>query len=191
MARFQIHESAKVSDLTDAQASALTSYLSTPSAVVDPMSKHANNPMTLGAAGAGPEGRMRLAKPGFVWRGDAGLSPKLAPENNGISQSELLKRLKERDDDMDNKLKSVIAKMRPGAPMAKRLSEQLKKPTDGLSTILVENEARNLMRENIAHHRNVGNYKGRRHAMGFPVRGQRTRTNASTARKLNRIERRR
>lgn len=46
------------------------------------------------------------------------------------------------------------------------------------------------MQANIAHHRMVGSYKGRRHAGGLPVRGQRTRRNAQTARKLNRVERR-
>jgi small subunit ribosomal protein S13 len=47
------------------------------------------------------------------------------------------------------------------------------------------------MRENIAHQRMIGSYVGRRHAMGLPVRGQNTQTNAKTARKLNRVERHR
>lgn len=76
MARFQIHENAKVSELTDGQVVALQSYLSAPGSVIDPMSKNANNPATLGAAGAGPEGRIRLARNDFVWKGDYGLSPR-------------------------------------------------------------------------------------------------------------------
>ncbi|KAF8610516.1 S13-like H2TH domain-containing protein [Ceratobasidium sp. AG-I] len=63
--------------------------------------------------------------------------------------------------------------------------------TDRLANIKLESELLREMRENIAHHRAVGTYKGRRHSMGLPVRGQNTRTNAQTARKLNKIERRR
>lgn len=61
---------------------------------------------------------------------------------------------------------------------------------DKLAEIRIESELRREIRENIAHHKDVGSYKGRRHAMGMPVRGQNTRTNAMTARKLNKIERR-
>ncbi|KAG8743696.1 hypothetical protein FRC10_011569 [Ceratobasidium sp. 414] len=63
--------------------------------------------------------------------------------------------------------------------------------TDRLANIKLENELLREIRENIAHHRAVGTYKGRRHSMGLPVRGQNTQTNAQTARKLNKIERRR
>ncbi|KDQ17988.1 hypothetical protein BOTBODRAFT_545872 [Botryobasidium botryosum FD-172 SS1] len=61
---------------------------------------------------------------------------------------------------------------------------------DPLSEIKIESELRREIRENIAHHRMIGSYVGRRHAMGLPVRGQNTRTNAKTAKKLNKIERR-
>jgi small subunit ribosomal protein S13 len=47
-----------------------------------------------------------------------------------------------------------------------------------------------VLHANINHHRNVGTYRGRRHAAHLPVRGQRTSTNANTAKKLNRLERR-
>ncbi|KAH9934722.1 mitochondrial 30S ribosomal protein S13 [Fomitopsis serialis] len=50
-------------------------------------------------------------------------------------------------------------------------------------------ELRREIRDNIAHLRNIGSYVGRRHAQGFPVRGQRTHSNAKTARKLNRVVR--
>lgn len=59
-----------------------------------------------------------------------------------------------------------------------------------LSTMTIENDLRRAVRENIAHHRAIGTYVGRRHAMSLPVRGQRTRNNSKTARRLNRIERR-
>lgn len=63
--------------------------------------------------------------------------------------------------------------------------------TDRLANIKLENELLREIRENIAHHRAVGTYKGRRHSMGLPVRGQNTQNNAMTARRLNKIERRR
>jgi len=61
--------------------------------------------------------------------------------------------------------------------------------TAELSTMTIENEARNIVRENIRRLRDMGTYRGRRHAMNLPVRGQRTRTQIQTARKLNKIER--
>lgn len=49
----------------------------------------------------------------------------------------------------------------------------------------IESDLRREVRNNILHHRAIGSYKGKRHAMGYPVRGQKTRTNARTARRLN------
>ncbi len=72
----------------------------------------------------------------------------------------------------------------------------------------LENDARRFVRDNIKRLRDMGTYRGRRHAMALPVRGQRTRTQVcdcywvawrarklivgqiSTAAKLNRIDRR-
>ncbi|GJJ12601.1 hypothetical protein Clacol_006844 [Clathrus columnatus] len=71
---------------------------------------------------------------------------------------------------------------------SKRQKEGLKK--DPLKDLRIESELRREIRENIAHHRMIGSYVGRRHAMNLPVRGQRTKSNSSTARKLNKIERR-
>ncbi|KAA1138521.1 hypothetical protein PGTUg99_025463 [Puccinia graminis f. sp. tritici] len=61
---------------------------------------------------------------------------------------------------------------------------------DPLQRLLIESDLRREVRANIAHHRAIGSYKGKRHALGFPVNGQRTHTNAKTARKLNKVERR-
>ncbi|CCU99791.1 unnamed protein product [Malassezia sympodialis ATCC 42132] len=61
---------------------------------------------------------------------------------------------------------------------------------DPLRSIRIEGDLRREMLANIAHHRSIGSYVGRRHAGGFPVRGQRTQRNALTARRLNRLERR-
>ncbi|MBW0463294.1 hypothetical protein O181_003009 [Austropuccinia psidii MF-1] len=61
---------------------------------------------------------------------------------------------------------------------------------DPLQSLLIESDLRREVRANIAHHRAIGSYRGKRHALGFPVNGQRTHTNAKTAKKLNRVERR-
>lgn len=44
----------------------------------------------------------------------------------------------------------------------------------------VEGDLRKIVRENIQHLKRIGTYRGLRHHMGLPVRGQRTRTNART-----------
>lgn len=45
-----------------------------------------------------------------------------------------------------------------------------------LSTMTLENDLRRQVQENIKRLRDMGTYRGRRHAMSLPVRGQRTRT---------------
>lgn len=45
-----------------------------------------------------------------------------------------------------------------------------------LSNMTIENDLRRKLRDNIKRLRDMGTYRGRRHAMGLPVRGQRTRT---------------
>ena len=79
-----------------------------------------------------------------------------------------------------------------------------------LSSMTLENDLRRQVVENIRRLRDMGAYRGRRHAMNLPVRGQRTRSQVSsslqlsmwlggastdekqiaTATKLNRIDRR-
>ena len=62
--------------------------------------------------------------------------------------------------------------------------------TAELSTMTIENDARRIVQENIQRLRDMGTYRGRRHAMGLPVRGQNTKNKqAKTARRLNKIER--
>ncbi|CEH12422.1 s13-like h2th domain-containing protein [Ceraceosorus bombacis] len=81
---------------------------------------------------------------------------------------------------------------RPANPTSPNLpaSQRHNPADDPLRSIVLEADLRRVHVANIAHHRTVGSYKGRRHAQGFPVRGQRTQTNARTAKKLNRIDRR-
>ncbi|KAG9206359.1 hypothetical protein G6514_005086 [Epicoccum nigrum] len=61
--------------------------------------------------------------------------------------------------------------------------------TAELSTMKIENDARREVQDNIRRLKDMGTYRGRRHAMGLPVRGQRTRNQINTARKLNKIMR--
>jgi ribosomal protein S13 len=63
------------------------------------------------------------------------------------------------------------------------------KSLDPLANLTIETALRRLVRDNIAHQRMIGSYVGRRHAMGMPVRGQNTRSNAKTAKKMNRVDR--
>jgi ribosomal protein S13 len=81
-----------------------------------------------------------------------------------------------------------------------------------LAEMTIESDLRGQMQNNIKRLRDMGTYRGRRHAMGLPVRGQRTRTQVSlvygvrwggfwnfswltnvrqimTARKFNRVDR--
>jgi len=46
----------------------------------------------------------------------------------------------------------------------------------------VEGDLKQEIRDSIGRHKRIGSYRGKRHAMNLPVRGQRTRTNARTKR---------
>ena len=61
--------------------------------------------------------------------------------------------------------------------------------TAELSNMTLESDAKRLVQENIRRLRDMGTYRGRRHAMNLPARGQKTRTQIETARKLNILER--
>ncbi|KAF8136762.1 hypothetical protein EV363DRAFT_752069 [Boletus edulis] len=69
------------------------------------------------------------------------------------------------------------------------LEDSVPGPPDTLKGLKIESEAKRVVKENIAHLRMIGSYVGKRHAMGLPVRGQNTQSNAKTARKLNRVTR--
>lgn len=58
-----------------------------------------------------------------------------------------------------------------------------------LSVLTIDNDAKKAVQDNIQRLREMGTYRGRRHAVGLPVRGQRTRNQTSTPNKLNRLER--
>ncbi|USP79819.1 37S ribosomal protein SWS2, mitochondrial [Curvularia clavata] len=61
--------------------------------------------------------------------------------------------------------------------------------TAELANMKIENDLRRQVQDDIRRLRDMGTYRGRRHAMGLPARGQRTRTQIATARRLNKIER--
>ncbi|KAI8078792.1 uncharacterized protein BX664DRAFT_362353 [Halteromyces radiatus] len=66
------------------------------------------------------------------------------------------------------------------------LSEsQINNLTNTLASMTIETDLKRQIREHVMHHRNINDYVGRRHAMSLPVRGQRTRNNAKTSKKLN------
>ncbi|KAF2740556.1 30S ribosomal protein-like protein S13 [Polyplosphaeria fusca] len=77
----------------------------------------------------------------------------------------------------------------PYAKVGSLKNQQVLDLTAELSEMKIENDLRRQVQDNIRRLKDMGTYRGRRHAMGLPVRGQRTRTQITTARKLNRIER--
>lgn len=77
----------------------------------------------------------------------------------------------------------------PDMRMHQLSEQQTMSITKELSEMTIDSKLLSQVRANIKMKREIGSYVGLRHSMGLPVRGQRTKTNAKTARKLNRIER--
>lgn len=77
-----------------------------------------------------------------------------------------------------NILSRVMAKhfIHPTATLGSVSSKTLTDLTETLSELTIENDLRRKMRADIARLRDMGSYRGRRHVMNQPVRGQRTRT---------------
>ena len=61
--------------------------------------------------------------------------------------------------------------------------------TADLTDMTIENDLKRQVNENISRLRDMKSYRGMRHALGYPVRGQRTRTQTATVIKLNQIPR--
>ncbi|ESZ95680.1 30S ribosomal protein S13 [Sclerotinia borealis F-4128] len=59
-----------------------------------------------------------------------------------------------------------------------------------LSTMPLDEQLKRRLQDNLLRLRTMGTYRGRRHAMGLPVRGQNTRSQISSARALNKVNRR-
>ena len=67
----------------------------------------------------------------------------------------------------------------PTAKIGSLASKQVLDLTAELSKMNIENDLRRQLRNNIARLRDMGTHRGKRHAMGLPVRGQRTRSQVS------------
>ncbi|GIJ82323.1 hypothetical protein Asppvi_000830 [Aspergillus pseudoviridinutans] len=78
----------------------------------------------------------------------------------------------------------------PTCKVGELANKQVLDLTAALSDMKIENDLRRQILDDIKRLKESGSYRGRRHALGLPVRGQRTRTQISTAVKLNRMERR-
>ena len=76
----------------------------------------------------------------------------------------------------------ILAKVRidPAIRVKNLTSEQINLLQKEVETIPVEGELKKIVRENIQTLKRIQSYRGLRHSMKLPVRGQRTRTNART-----------
>ncbi|MFZ1626723.1 MAG: 30S ribosomal protein S13 [Candidatus Moraniibacteriota bacterium] len=88
----------------------------------------------------------------------------------GIGRPTSRKILESLNIDVDTRTKDLSEKD------ANRLRETIEK------THRVEGELRHLVKMNIKRLKEIGSYRGIRHAKGLPVRGQRTKTNTRTVR---------
>ncbi|KAI9755146.1 MAG: hypothetical protein M4579_004412 [Chaenotheca gracillima] len=77
----------------------------------------------------------------------------------------------------------------PTAKVGRLGTKQIQDLNAELSNMTIENDLKRRLRDNIRRLRDMGSYRGRRHQLGLPVRGQNTRSQIFTARKLNKIER--
>ncbi|KKT30427.1 MAG: 30S ribosomal protein S13 [Candidatus Collierbacteria bacterium GW2011_GWC2_44_18] len=73
-----------------------------------------------------------------------------------------------------------IAKVDPSIRTKNLTGEELKNIQAAIETMPTEGELRKVIRDNIETLKRIQAYRGVRHSMGLPVRGQRTRTNART-----------
>ena len=73
-----------------------------------------------------------------------------------------------------------IAKVDPSIRTKNLTSDEFKSIQAAIETIPTEGELRKINRDNIETLKRIQAYRGLRHSMGLPVRGQRTRTNART-----------
>lgn len=167
LARLQINESATLPSLSPQQMTALTAFLSSP-------------------ATAQTLPRLPLAPPRFIPPVSALNLGNLNAVGSTSAAGSGLPLLSTAP-----KTGLLARDQAPTPPTANQRGERINAGLgDSLRDLKIESDLRRMIRENIAHHRQVGTYIGRRHAMGLPVRGQRTTSNARTAKKLNRLERR-
>ena len=80
---------------------------------------------------------------------------------------------------VSNKILSKL-KIDPAIRIKVLNSEQVNLLQKEIETMPVEGELKKIVRENIQTMKRIQSYRGLRHSMNLPVRGQRTRTNART-----------
>lgn len=82
----------------------------------------------------------------------------------------------------DKVAKDVLkqAKVEPNIRTKNLTSDEFKRIQAAVETLPTEGELRKIVRDNIETLKRIQSYRGLRHSMGLPVRGQRTRTNART-----------
>ncbi|KAI9370779.1 hypothetical protein BJX61DRAFT_514223 [Aspergillus egyptiacus] len=78
----------------------------------------------------------------------------------------------------------------PRCRVGELANKQVLDLTAALSEMKIENDLRRQVLDDIKRLKETGTYRGRRHALGLPVRGQNTRSQIKTPYKLNRIDRR-
>lgn len=76
----------------------------------------------------------------------------------------------------------VEAKVDPAKRTHELSAEELSRLQKIVDNMKVEGDLRKEVSQNISRLREIGSYRGSRHAKGLPARGQRTRTNARTKR---------
>lgn len=74
------------------------------------------------------------------------------------------------------------AKLNPDTRAKNLSASDITKLQKLLEEYPVEGDLRKIIRENLQRLKRIGSYRGLRHSMGLPARGQRTRTNARTKR---------
>lgn len=76
----------------------------------------------------------------------------------------------------------IISKLRidPAIRVKSLTADQINLLQKEIETMPVEGELKKIVRENIQTMKRIQSYRGLRHSMNLPVRGQRTRTNART-----------
>ncbi|MCV2506091.1 MAG: 30S ribosomal protein S13 [Candidatus Lightella neohaematopini] len=81
----------------------------------------------------------------------------------------------------------ISAKINPYAKVSILSESDINKVRDIISTLTVEGDLRRKITLNIKRLIDLGTYRGLRHKYHLPTRGQRTRTNAKTCKKLKNI----
>ncbi len=92
-----------------------------------------------------------------------GIGPKLADEVVAEANIDGEKRAKDLTSDEINKIQRILEKHN------------------------IEGNLRRLIRDNVDRLKRIGSYRGLRHKLGLPTRGQRTRSNARTRRNKKRV----